>query len=89
MLALLDEIVRAVERQGWPLLVVLAGFQDSERRAMLESVLDSRRLRWVVVPTAIERPDLYYRVDGHWNEDGQAYAADAVLEALTDFAHHY
>ncbi len=29
-----------------------------------------------------ERPDLYYRTDSHWTNEGAAHAADAVLAAL-------
>lgn len=85
MKALLDEIIRTVQRQGWPLLVVLTDIQDTTRRAMLERFLNAREIRWLAIPSAIERPELYYRVDGHWNDAGQAYAAKAVLEALKDF----
>jgi lysophospholipase L1-like esterase len=86
MLELLDTIVGVVEQRRWALLVVLADIQDTARLTMLEDFFDSHGVGWVVVPAKPERPDLYYLVDGHWNETGQAHAADVVLGALRDLA---
>ena len=82
--ALMDAIVDVVEERGWPLLVVLADIQNAPRLAMLQEFFDARGVQSLALPTKPERPDLYFRVDGHWNEAGQAHAANVVLTALRE-----
>ena len=36
----------------------------------------------LIVPIKQPQPDLYYKVDGHWNPSGHDFAADLVLKNL-------
>lgn len=81
MLRLLGEVVRITNEAKWQLLVVLADV-PRKRHALLEGFFAERGVTTLSIPTKVERPDLYFKIDGHWNAKGQAYAADRVLQAL-------
>jgi hypothetical protein len=36
----------------------------------------------VHIPSKKGRPELYYKVDGHWNEAGHAFVAAQILKEL-------
>jgi hypothetical protein len=36
----------------------------------------------MIIPAKRNRPDLYYKVDGHRNASGHRFAANRVLEAI-------
>jgi lysophospholipase L1-like esterase len=81
MLRLLGEVVRITNEAKWQLLVVIADV-PRPRHALLEGFFAERGVTTLSIPTKVERPDLYFKIDGHWNAIGQAYAADRVLQAL-------
>ena len=39
----------------------------------------------VTVPTKRQRSDLYYEIDGHWNDSGHDFTANLVLGAIERF----
>jgi lysophospholipase L1-like esterase len=80
-LRLLGEVVRITKGAGWQPLVVLADIPQ-KRHDLLQSFFAERGVTTLSIPTKVERPDLYFRVDGHWNAKGQAFVADRVLQAL-------
>lgn len=80
---LLEESLALCGEQGWPVLGVLADVRGA-RRAAVEGIFASRGVPLVVVASKLERPDLYYRIDGHWNAAGHAEAARLVLDALEE-----
>ena len=80
-LRLLGEVVHITKQAKWRLLVVLADVPPA-RHALLEGYFAERGVTTLSIPTKAELADLYYKVDGHWNAKGQAYAADRVLRAL-------
>ncbi len=77
--------LRARELGAEPLLL------ECEPRPQLETALAGLaaelRIARVRAPRKSERPELYYRVDGHWNEAGHAAVADMIWEELQ--APHY
>jgi lysophospholipase L1-like esterase len=81
MLRLLTEVVRITNEAQWQLLVVLADVPRI-RHTLLEGFFAERGVTTLSIATKEERPDLYFKIDGHWNAKGQAYVADRVLQAL-------
>jgi len=75
---LLEEIISICERQEWPLLALVIGI-GGDRFDQIERRLDDHDVAYVTIPSKMERPDLYYIVDGHWNESGHALAAELLL----------
>ena len=51
----------------------------------LEKVFHAHDVPVVVIPTKGDRPDLYYKVDGHLNATGHIFTAQQVLEAIGAF----
>jgi hypothetical protein len=79
--AIVDEVFAECERQGIPALLVTIGV-DGTRLAGLRSRAARHRTPVVVSPSKKERPDLYYRVDGHWNSTGHAFMARAIMQPI-------
>jgi hypothetical protein len=78
---LLEEVFAICEQSGWRVLTVLADIPD-DRRAAVETLLSTKAIPTVVIPSKGERPDLYYTVDGHWNSAGHRFTAERILEKV-------
>jgi len=78
---LVDEILHLCNREGWPVLVMMVGLEPS-RLSSMQAVLKKHGAPYIVPPTKSERPDLYFKNDGHWNANGHEHAALMVLNAL-------
>ena len=50
----------------------------------LEGLFASRGVTLLRLPGKQDRPDLYYRVDGHWNAAGHRHVAETLLPVLSD-----
>ena len=85
---LLEEVLTICEYQGWQILAVLVDIPD-KRLAKMEKFFSVRDVLTVVIPTKRDRPDLYYKVDGHWHASGHRFTADRILEALEEFHIQY
>lgn len=78
---LVDEIIRLCKLEGWPLLVMMVGFEPS-RLSKMQAVVQKHRVPYIIPPSKSERPDLYFITDGHWNAKGHEHAALMVLNAM-------
>jgi hypothetical protein len=59
--------------------VVAVSFDvEGERRRRLEALLGELGVPHVRLASKAERPDLYFRIDAHWNAAGHRYAADTL-----------
>ena len=58
---------------------------STDRLALLEEFFAERDVPTITIPPKADRPDLYYKVDGHWTATGHAYVADLILDALEQF----
>ena len=80
-LRLLEEALAICKVHGWPVLVVLGGIPNAQR-GELEKFFSQRNVPTVLIPDKVQRPELYYKIDGHWNAAGQRFTAARVLEAI-------
>ncbi|MBL8861165.1 MAG: SGNH/GDSL hydrolase family protein [Planctomycetes bacterium] len=79
---LIERALEVCAERSWPVLgLVCAG--DASRREFFVEVFRARGTPLLVAPTKGERPELYYRVDGHWNERGHAEMAELVWRAVS------
>jgi hypothetical protein len=81
LIRLLEEAVTVCDANGWRTIVLIVDV-TGERLARLEETLSRRSVPFVNIPPKWKRPDLYYKIDGHWNPEGHRYVADLVLEAV-------
>lgn len=78
---IIDEAISGCERRGWPVI----GLSASEENAGLDSVtvvFQRHHIPFVRIPDKTHMPELYYKVDGHWNAAGHAYAARKLLDVI-------
>ena len=78
---LVAEAVSICQSKGYPVFALLVGL-EGERLGRIEALFRAQRVPLLVAPTKAERPDLYYKIDGHWNAAGHAFVAGAVFEQL-------
>ena len=78
---ILEEAISICEGRGWKVIGLLVGLSHAHEAAAKE-LFARRKHPVVLIPAKSERPDLYYKVDGHWHAGGHVFVADRVLEAL-------
>jgi lysophospholipase L1-like esterase len=83
-LRLIREALQICREHGWPVLALTADVAKP-RLTWLRNLFADAGVPVVETPRKIERPDLYYVVDGHWNTAGHAFAAERILERLPQF----
>ncbi len=80
---LLEEALDLCRARGWPAVGLSADLEEG-RLAAVETVFAASGSRLLRAPLKRDRPDLYYRVDGHWNPAGHAWVARQVADALLE-----
>jgi lysophospholipase L1-like esterase len=76
-LRLVTEIIATARRAGWHVVVIVADAPAAVAERIGE-VARAGSAAFVAIPPKSQRPDLYYRIDGHWNRAGHAEAAARV-----------
>lgn len=76
-LRLIAELIATARARGWP-VVLLTADASREVASRVAQVAREGGARFVSVPSKSERPDLYYRVDGHWQRAGHEVAAELL-----------
>ena len=80
-LRIVEEALSVCTARGWRMLGLLVGLPEA-RAAAAKALFARHGVPVVVIPAKTERPDLYYKIDGHWNAGGHAFAAGRLLEAM-------
>lgn len=63
------------------MFAILVGL-EGDRLSQVQAIFQSHQILALVVPAKTERPDLYCKIDGHWNPAGHAFVAHAVFDQL-------
>ena len=80
-LRIVEEALVICAAHRWRTLGLLVGLPEA-RNAAVKALFARYDVPVLVIPGKAERPDLYYKIDGHWHPGGHAFAADRVLDAL-------
>jgi lysophospholipase L1-like esterase len=80
-LRIIEQAISLAEQRGWTVVGLLAGLPAAQEAVVGELFL-RRNLALVRIPSKAERPDLYYKIDGHWHAAGHTFVAQRLLEAL-------
>jgi hypothetical protein len=78
---LLKEVLTICDRERWPVLSMIVGIHG-EHLAELEKLFQGFHVEMIVVSDKPTRPDMYYKVDGHWNASGHVFVAESILNSL-------
>ncbi len=78
------EVLKICEIHKWSVLALNVGIHDN-RLNKLKDILLKHNVHLIDTPAKAQRPDLYYKVDGHWNAQGHAFVADLILKELARF----
>lgn len=77
----MENILTLCSENRWTAIVIFVGLEGRRLETMRQTV-SNFNVRIVNIPTFVERPDLYYAIDQHWNPKGHAVVAQQVLDAL-------
>lgn len=78
---LVERIAEICAGEHWPLALVTVELPP-ERQRRIAAIAAARHFRLVATPSSTERPDLYFKVDGHWNTHGHRAVASMVWPAI-------
>ena len=81
--ALIEEALTVTTSRGWPTLV-LSVVSSPRQNDELAARCKKHGVDLVLIPYGSERPDLYYKVDHHWNKAGHQYVAQAVTDVIVE-----
>ncbi len=88
LVALIERSFSLCQARGWPVALIAIDI-EGERFALLQQLCARFQAPLLEVRNRDEHPELYYPIDGHWNQAGHRYMADRVLRELlgADSAH--
>jgi lysophospholipase L1-like esterase len=78
---LIAEAVSICQKKGYPVFAILVGL-EGDRLGQVQAVFQANQIPALLVPAKTKRPDLYYKIDGHWNPAGHAFVARALFDQL-------
>lgn len=78
---LIAKAVSICQIKGYPVFAILVGLEGN-RLSHVQAIFQSHQVPTLAIPTKTERPEFYYKIDGHWNRAGHAFVADAVFDQL-------
>ena len=78
---LMEEVLTICKNEQWRSLFVLVDISPGHLED-LKKLFKDYKIPMIVIPNRQERPDLYYKVDLHWNVSGHKYVADQILKVI-------
>lgn len=82
-LQIVETAIRRCQAKGWPVLVLSVGLTEARRQAIASRV-KATGAPLLELPSKKDRPDLFFRVDGHWNVNGHREAARQLLARIDE-----
>lgn len=81
--ALIRRSLELCRAKGWPVVGVGVGFGGYFEKALV-ALFAEFDAPFVLMPLKSERPELYYKVDGHWNANGQRFIGEAISATILE-----
>jgi lysophospholipase L1-like esterase len=80
-LRIVEQAISLCAERGWKMLGLVAALPPA-REAAVKGIFERHGVPVALIPAKGAKPELYYRIDGHWHAGGHAFVASRVLEAL-------
>ena len=81
LIRMMEEVLTICKNEQWSVLFLLSDI-PSERMADLSKLLEIHQVPKIVIPDKLARPELYFRVDLHWNTYGHKYVAEQLFKEI-------
>jgi hypothetical protein len=78
---LIDTILAMSRHKGWKIAVLFVGL-EGEQLEKTRAIADAHDVPIVETPQLRDRPDLFFKTDGHWNTLGHDHVARQVIAFL-------
>ncbi|MCA9249237.1 MAG: hypothetical protein KDA42_19075 [Planctomycetales bacterium] len=78
---MVDRSIAICQMQDWPCAVLSVNVRGLHLE-QLRTIVFEHGIPFVEAPVKRERPDLYFKVDGHWNAQGHQHIAQVLWRTL-------
>jgi hypothetical protein len=78
---LVDTILAMSRHKGWKIALLFVGL-EGEQLEKMRAIADAHTVPIIETPQLRDRPDLFFKTDGHWNTRGHDHVARQVIAFL-------
>jgi hypothetical protein len=78
---ILKEILEICKNKNIPVMAINVGVKGKQLDA-IGDIWQQYEVPFLNIPYKEQRPDLYYKTDGHWNKSGHKFVAEKIVELL-------
>ncbi len=80
---IVEAAIQRCQQNGWPVVLLSVGLQSPHKEAIHRMAM-ANQAPVLELPSKVERPELYFQIDGHWNAQGNADTAQRLLAKLDE-----
>ncbi|MBL8329214.1 MAG: hypothetical protein JNJ71_10210 [Rubrivivax sp.] len=82
-LRIIEAALQRCRSQGWPVVLLSVGLPGPQKAA-IRQLAEASQTPIIELPSKDERPELYFKIDGHWNAQGNADTARQLMARIDE-----